>query len=129
MRCVAASLLSALLATACSLPSQPAFINPGSAQRIAEHTFGLPLRQLSQPDTPSLANIVATYSGSRNRTRVIVIVFDSALATRQLTGGTSTAVTGSQTLVRSDNVVLMYHHAGIPPLTVQRSLEDAASSG
>jgi hypothetical protein len=98
----------ALAVTACqTLPSaEPLIDGPSLAQALQTET-GIRLESHVASQQPALANLPYSYTGVRQDETLLVLVFDSAAAAVQVTGGARRA-DGATQLLRRRNVVVFY---------------------
>lgn len=92
---IVALVLGSLSLGGCTLPQPPPVIEPAMAGKAVSRVLQLNLAQINQPDSPTLANVLGTLSGSAGTRSALVVVFDSAIATRQLTDSGTDCVTSA----------------------------------
>jgi len=93
------------LAVACGpLPSDALPISPDGARIAVAEELDVTLERQTSTDSPTLVNVVATYSGAApDGASVLIVVFDSAAATVQITGRAQEEAT----VVQEANVVVL----------------------
>lgn len=123
---IAAISLVTLLLTGCGLPAPPPVISAGSAGKAVGRALGLQLKEVPSPDTPALANVLATLTSPVGSRTALVIVFDSSLATEQATRTDQRYALPGVNIVRVRNVVVLYH--GPDAVSRRRRLLSALSA-
>jgi hypothetical protein len=108
--CIGCTLVASFaLTTACAdLSSGPAIVPSGAAAAAVEQAVGLRLRRSAPADSSALLNLSATYTSATHERSVVVLVFDSSLATSQATGTLPAASLPGTIIVRYRNVLVLY---------------------
>jgi hypothetical protein len=121
-----ASAVSIVATAGCGLGSSTTSPSPQSIAAHLGRAFGLQLRPVAPGTSAALENVQATYAGGDERHSLTLVVFDSSLAARQLTGGRSSVATPGL-LVSRGPMVVIYRSEISPGPAVARAIESALS--
>jgi hypothetical protein len=97
-----------LVAGCAGVSSQPDTVPSRSAAAAVEEAVGLRLRRSAQADDPALFNLSAAYTSATHDRSVLVLVFDSSVATTQATGTPPIVSLPGMVIVRYRNVLVLY---------------------
>jgi hypothetical protein len=107
--------MTVIVGGACSgLPDDRPPVSPPAAKRAVETALALNLYESGPPDSPQLANVLATYASAADRRSVLVLVFDSPTATRQVVGSSTPPQPRRFAVVAEANVVVIIQPARLP---------------
>lgn len=98
----------ALVAGCAGLSSQPSTVPSQSAADAVEQAVDLRLRRSADADDPALFNLSAAFTSVTRERSVLVLVFDSSVATSQATGTPPTVSLPGMVIVRYRNVLVLY---------------------
>jgi hypothetical protein len=108
--CIGCTLLAsfAVVAACADLSSRSAVVSSRAAAAAVEQAVGLRLRRSVQADSPALLNLSAAYTSATRERSVLVLVFDSSVATSQATGTPPAGALPGTIIVRYRNVLVLY---------------------
>jgi hypothetical protein len=108
-----------------TLPREHDVIRADRAVAALRAAVDMELGRAADPNSPALANLVGSYAGEATGRQALVLVFDSPVATRQVTGGGSAGLPGAVTM-RERNVVVFYE--GLDAVRRRDTIADALRS-
>jgi hypothetical protein len=106
--------------SACGLPSGEQLVDGSDVAGSVQQQLQIPLAKTERVDsTAVLVNVRDVYTGQSSNETVMIVDFNTAAATVQLTSG-RTAGRPEPALITRDNVVVLYRHE---PGTISRLRE------
>ena len=111
---------------ACGLPSGERLLDGSEVADRVQRELQVPLAKVEPVEsTAVLANVRDVYTGRSSHETVLIVDFNSAAATVQLTSGRAAALSGIPH-VKRDNIVILYRHE---PGTISRFRKLQAALG